>query len=277
MARIGYLAPTTDFDGMVHTVFARACNIACKCGLLTIAAHDIADGPTVWRLDSVASPDFRALFQPGERLRCRRRVATGRNLTLDLRRAVSWCPDPLPPVSPRQLACNVELATAALAKRRRACSSVIDGDASTSLLALESACRRLDLEGATAEIDRLVGWGEGLTPAGDDAIVGLLAAIGALARADPERASFQRSLSAVVRTRAARTTVVSRHYLRLAAGGHFNADVARLSRALLGGESDNEAAVHRALDEAFNVGATSGADMVSGMIAGLRAWARGNE
>ena len=66
--------------------------------------------------------------------------------------------------------------------------------------------------------------------------------------------------------------MIAGHYLRLAAHGHFNADVTRLLQALLGGESD--AVIDDALESVFDVGATSGADMVNGMIAGLRAWTR---
>jgi hypothetical protein len=81
---------------------------------------------------------------------------------------------------------------------------------------------------------------------------------------------FLQALSAAVSARIARTTVVSGHYLRLAAQGHFNADVTRLADALLDGERDE---MREALEAALDVGATSGADMVAGMIAGFRAWA----
>ena len=118
----------------------------------------------------------------------------------------------------------------------------------------------------TVEIDRLVGLGEGLTPAGDDLIVGLLAALRVLCRASLERASFVRSLSATVRTRASRTAVLSGHYLRLAADGHFNADVTRLAHAFVSSAASDDFEMRNALDAAFVVGATSGADMVSGIF-----------
>jgi len=87
------------------------------------------------------------------------------------------------------------------------------------------------------------------------------------------RAAFLRSLSLAVASRVARTTVISAHYLRLAAQGHFNADVTRLIDAWVGGDAGNVTGMQEALDAVLDVGATSGADMVAGMIAGLRAWA----
>jgi len=281
VAHVGYLAPSTNFDGIVHSVFTHACNVAGPSGLLTIAAHAVADGPTVWRLAS-DPPDLRRLFHRGERLHRRYAAATVGDVVLDLSKAAAWHAGRWPPRASRAMADNLGVARAALKRRRRGCPSVIDSDAAPWLRSLAEACRVCDVARATAEIDRLVGKGEGLTPAGDDAIVGFLAAIGALAGSDAEQVGFVRALSAAVAARAARTTDISAHYLRLAAGGHFNADVTRLVHALMGGESRDGAALpaigatadsplHLALEAALNVGATSGADMVAGMIAGFRA------
>jgi hypothetical protein len=196
-------------------------------------------------------------------------------VALRLGGAPIWRPAPPPAVAViEQLRANVRFAASVLEHRRHTCSSVIDREAAASLAALEDACRRLDSGRAAAEIHRLVGWGEGLTPAGDDALVGMLAALGFLARAEADKHSFLRSLSAAILVRLSRTTSISGHYLRLAAQGHFNADVTGLANALVGGrDGEGQVGVAEALDAALDVGATSGADMVAGMIAGFRAWA----
>ena len=293
MAQVGYLvAPATHFAGIVHSVFAHACNVEASCGLLTIVAHSVSDGPTVWRLAAGDLPDFNRLFCRGERLQRCHEVATVRDVILDLSEAMTWRPPPRPSRASRAVAANLEVAGAALERRRRLCRSVVDREAALSLRALEEACGDLDISHAIAASDRLVGWGEGLTPAGDDAIVGFLAAIGALAGTDAKRIAFVDALSTAVVSRAARTTDISAHYLRLAAQGHFNADVRRLVHALAGDESRDGAGVvpatlhaapnaapawapdallAAALDAALDVGATSGADMLAGMMAGFRA------
>ena len=56
--RIGYLVPAADFDGDVHSVFARACNIACGELLLTLVVPGLGDGPTTLRLGQDAPADL---------------------------------------------------------------------------------------------------------------------------------------------------------------------------------------------------------------------------
>lgn len=271
LERVGYLVPDADFDAAVHSVFARACNFACGDSLLTLVTHDLADGPTTLRLASTAVPDFRLNFRPGERLRCRDGVAFAPGVAMRLANAVIW--RPLPPraaVSTRRLDANLRFATVALKHRRRTHSSVIDREGSGVLAGLGASCCRLDVGSTTACIERLIGWGEGLTPAGDDVLVGWCAALGTLAHDHDDRTRFLRESCAAIMARTPWTTPIAAHYLRLAAQGHFNADVIRLRNALAG-ESDTTV-VANALGSALDAGATSGADMVTGLLCGFRAW-----
>jgi hypothetical protein len=165
---------------------------------------------------------------------------------------------------------RLRFAADTLAQWRRSHSSIIDREGDGVITELHEACRRLDVDEAAQCVARLVGWGEGLTPAGDDVLVGLRAALGAQVGGRADRADFLLALSAAMMAQAHRTTPIAAHFLRLAARGHFNADVARLVDALLGarGRVDLPDALYAALGS----GATSGADMVTGMIAGLYAW-----
>jgi hypothetical protein len=75
--------------------------------------------------------------------------------------------------------------------------------------ALADACRALDRERATRHAERLIGWGEGLTPAGDDFLVGLIAGLDALASGDPRRRSFLEAVAATLVRDASRTTPIA--------------------------------------------------------------------
>ncbi len=193
--RVGYLVPAAYFDGAVHSVFARACNFACGDSLLTLVARDRADGPTTLRLGLGAPPDLRLHFRPGERVRCRDGIAAAPGVTMRLTGAAIWHPVRPPPLATAtQLAANLRFAAAALARRRRTHSSVIDREGSAVLAGLGAACRALDAGTAAHEVERLIGWGEGLTPAGDDVLVGWRAALDALVDGEPGRAAFLRAV-----------------------------------------------------------------------------------
>lgn len=80
-------------------------------------------------------------------------------------------------------------------------------------------------------------------------------------------------LGAAIAARADHATALAAHYLRLAACGHFGADLHRLRHALVA--SHGVARVGQMADDALAAGATSGADLVAGLLAGVSAWLPG--
>ena len=124
------------------------------------------------------------------------------------------------------------------------------------ILALESGDRNLAGEAATG----LIGLGQGLTPSGDDVLVGIEAALRALAR---PTAGF---LVLATGGLEERTTALAATLLRHAAAGEFAERVHVLLAALLG--SDDEA-IPAAIDRAVAWGATSGTDCLLGLLIGL--------
>jgi hypothetical protein len=268
---VGYLVPTLAFDAVVHSVFARACNIACGGDLLTVVTRGLGDGPTTLRLAPAAAMDLRLLIRAGDRWHCRHGTLVTRTVALDLTRAAVW--RPAPPsgrIHASESGARVRLAARTLARWRRSHSSILDREGASVVAGLRAGCRRLDADVTAQYVARLVGWGEGLTPAGDDFLVGLRAALAARVGGRADRALFLCELSADMMAQTHRTTPIAAHFLRLAARGHFNADVTRLLEALLGARGARD--LGPALDAALDSGATSGADMVTGMIAGLTAW-----
>ncbi|HZW76381.1 MAG TPA: DUF2877 domain-containing protein, partial [Caldimonas sp.] len=161
---------------------------------------------------------------------------------------------------------------ARLEQRRAAQPNVLDREAREVAQTLADACSTLDRARASAQVDRLIGWGEGLTPAGDDFIVGLLAGLDALARGNAARLDFCDVLAAHVAARTNRTTPIAAHALRLAAAGASSARVDRLLAALCCSDGRHDAEV--ALHDLLALGATSGADTASGIVAALDAWSR---
>jgi hypothetical protein len=117
-----------------------------------------------------------------------------------------------------------------------------------------------DRNAAALMAARLVGLGPGLTPSGDDVLVGIEASLHALAYAS---AGF---LAPALGDVESRTTELAATLLRHAAAGEFAERLHTMLSALLG--SDDEA-IPAAIDRALAWGATSGTDCLLGVMIGL--------
>jgi hypothetical protein len=117
-----------------------------------------------------------------------------------------------------------------------------------------SACR---LAGC---LRALVGLGPGLTPSGDDFLVGLMAASRALANPTCDLAAVMNRL---LPSLAGATTDQSYFMLKAAAAGHYPQGLVELVAAVVAGDADRtRLSTGRLLD----LGATSGQDMLAGAL-----------
>jgi hypothetical protein len=256
----------------VHSVFARACNVACGDLLLTIGTRAVGDGPTTLVLARDVG-DLRDRFAIGERVEARERRISSARVELDLANAHVWRPAERGPLMPSaEIEARLRRARARIAQRRATQPNVLDREAGSVAAALADACATLDGPRANALVDRLIGWGEGLTPAGDDFLVGLLAGLDALTHGDGGRSGFRDALAAHIAAGTHRTTPIAAHALRLAAAGAWSARIDRAVAALCC--NDDERDVDGALPDLLALGATSGADTASGIVAALHAWSR---
>lgn len=143
-------------------------------------------------------------------------------------------------------------------------------------LSLEQA-RRSDAAAACETARSLVGLGAGLTPSGDDFLVGFLA--GAVASGHEAVGALSSELARAATL--AQTTDVAASFLRHAARNEFSASVQGVALALLQQQLDAEyqaarpgaqfAAVERETNRLLSFGATSGADCLLGVLSGVSA------
>jgi len=108
----------------------------------------------------------------------------------------------------------------------------------------------------------LIGLGEGLTPAGDDYLVGMLAILHRLADGWPASGAVARALTAHA---VDATTTVGAAFLRHAVVGQFSEPLRDLTMA------KSPSAARAAAAALARMGATSGADTLAGMRAALAA------
>lgn len=113
-------------------------------------------------------------------------------------------------------------------------------------------------ENIEAAVMQLVGLGGGLTPAGDDYLVGVMAAL--RLRGDLDY------LSEIIQTALPRTTSLSGAFLAAAAWGEFMEPWHNLAQAL---SNSDDAAFQRAVNRISQFGASSGRDALAGFTAVL--------
>lgn len=114
----------------------------------------------------------------------------------------------------------------------------------------------------------LAGLGPGLTPAGDDFLVGLLAACYAFGPhyAQGQWTTWQAYSSVIANAASSRTTQLSAAWLTHAAAGAFGEAWHKLIQAM---NANQPQAINRCADRILATGATSGADAMGGFLWGM--------
>ena len=226
--------------GYVHSVFDRAVNLAFSLPsgerLLSLMDPALPAGP-----GSICAP---AEVRKRMRVRMRARLSPEALETED----AHWLLEPDALYTGKPAVYGTFPEAERFLDRTRSLSSGFDLlPASRRSQALEALC--------TPRTCRFLGLGCGLTPSYDDACVGAAAVYRALGR--PAPFAFE-GLE--------RTTDVSARYLKLAEEGYFSRPLLDVTAALAGQKDMDEA-----LDAIRLVGATSGADMLTGVRQALAA------
>jgi hypothetical protein len=132
-----------------------------------------------------------------------------------------------------------------------------------ALLARPAAGGETRADALAESLGRLVGFGEGLTPSGDDFLLGLLAA----SRLGPAagRAPLDKAIAGVLPTFAAATTRESSRMLEAAVAGNYPEPIVGLLAAI----GDDPDGVRRWVGCLRELGGTSGQDMLAGVLAWL--------
>lgn len=114
--------------------------------------------------------------------------------------------------------------------------------------------------------NRIIGFGGGLTPDGDDYLLGYFAALAMTEQ--PLLNHHRQHLAAVIAPRLMRTNDISRHYLGRAIEGHFSESLCRLMAQLSAPYCPQ--ALGECATDVMAFGASSGADCMAGFLHGLR-------
>jgi hypothetical protein len=239
----GRLVVVDGFRGVVTAAFPRAVYITPARGDLLVV-HDTLHGatPTSLLVDSgtqlPAAPGAPVVGRAGHLL-------LG-DMVIDVRTATVWSP----PTAPR---------SGVRAVPARSSDAHVDTDLVAELVAELASPDVARLRGVVL---RLVGNGVGLTPSGDDAVVGILAVLHRCVSPDVSARAID-ALAVALEPVLDRTTAISAHFLGLARRGEFGERLVTVVDACCTPTGPDPDAVDRLL----STGATSGADALAGVAA----------
>lgn len=288
---IGYAVPDSDFNASVHSAFQSALNLRVKeeIGLLTLITSRDGDHPQGIRLDTPKDFSFEQ-FQTGEPVLCKDGILhfESNSLTVRLSGAQRWkCDLPTLEFDPTNPAVSAAWSFVwdVLNKRLRHHQAVIIAEelfrstdstqagvprkVRAAMRGLIAATRQYELTD-TSFVDSLIGLGPGLTPSGDDLLVGYMAGLWCTIKNHSERAQFISSLAETIIQLSHKTNDISRTYLYHAVGGQVSSRLADLASSICRG--DDPGILREIADTAMSVGHTSGMEVVTGLLMGLTAW-----
>lgn len=244
-------------QGSVHSVFERAVNLlvappSCDAPvhltLLTADKHPMALTCPALRDAPRPAPGSPLSFEGG----CLRMGA----LHLDTREAEVWR-------QPEQLRLAPGAAEGSIARLETRLDAVLDGEAPWRMAReILDRCPAVAFGQAEACFGRLVGYGPGLTPLGDDFISGWLV-FHALTAANPARRRECRRLSQALA--AGDTTFFSKSQLAFAGQGYCLGSIFELMRAACEDRQPDAP-----LTQVLGIGATSGWGWAAGLLSALR-------
>ena len=288
---LGYAVQGGNFTSSVHSVFHSALNLRLngENGLLTLVASTESDLPQGIRLNTPVGFSFEESLT-GETAVCKNSILHFEKcpLTVQLSGAWRWkCDLPALKFDTRNPAVSAAWSFVwdALNERQRQMGSEVIADdllhpgdsaqASVSRMAGEAMHDLVDTTRQyvltdNSAVRKLIGLGAGLTPTGDDLLVGYLAGLWCTVQNGNERIQFISSLGKRVVDLSPRTNDISWTYLYHAVQGQVSSRLANLAEAICIGGNLNH--LFDVAENAMQVGHTSGMDTVTGLLIGLAAW-----
>ncbi len=264
--------PDGGFAGSVAHVYPRLCLLGlADQSLVTLATSAVGHLPRGITLDS--SAEFLSHVAPGSAFAARAGILrfSASTLSVDLRRSHRWqCNLPSLKLDINNVPVRQAWQAARDALRRDGRSSGLQRAAGSTIRDLAAATRGFAAGAAGEIVAALIGLGEGTTPAADDFLVGYVAGLLSSVGIIEARAHLVLTLCEQFKAAASRTHRVSRLYLEAAAEGQISERLYALATCIATGAG--EETVTFAAEAALNVGHSSGACGILGLLIGCSAW-----
>lgn len=259
----------------VHSCFEHALNLTAEDGsLLTLLSHCYQNLPTAIRINVPDGWHWCQKIARGKPVVAHSNGLFGDGWSVDLTHAVYWRPEPLRASANHQALLQAQRHYPTLVNQLVAYCLNSQINSSLQLLPEWSTAGRLpiltlkdDRQALEYQVSQLIGFGHGLTPDGDDYLVGYFAALWSWQHL-ADVAAHLALLREIILRQLGKTTDISQHYLAQALQGHFSEPVCRLLAAVFKRALADE--VSSSAFEVMQFGASSGVDCMAGLLHGLR-------
>jgi hypothetical protein len=293
----GVEAPSRCFSGVIQGVFPHACTVRLeRDAFFTLVSSKKGNLPNGIRLETPPCFTFLDQLRVEQPVACRAGILrmSGSELSVDLRTATPWHVnlnalrvDLHQPAQAQAWAvawCELQRrwygdGLSAMVETvfpldwnsvRSVINRILDERGEHAVQVLLEATGAFRLHHALNAITRLIGLGPGLTPSGDDFLVGYLAGLWSTVGTDVSRSRFLTAMGSCVTAAATTTNTTSSAYLQSAVRGNVAEPVASLAQQLAYGLDMED--VRAAAQVALSVGHTSGTAGVLGLLLGSLAW-----
>jgi hypothetical protein len=280
---LGYAVPHRDFMAEVHSVFNSAVNLhLLKNGqIITLVPFHEADLPQGIRLKTPEGFIFTGLNQ-GEKAIYRKQILSFNTglLTVNMQFARRWkCELQKLWIDLKNSLIYDAWKNAVhlfeqhwdeeqngLFYDQRFTSKVIDEITQDLLI----STRLYDEISAEKSVEKLIGLGPGLTPAGDDYLVGFLAGLWSSMGKNAKNTQFLNHIGKTIDQLSSRTNDISKAYLQHAVNGQVSSKLTALAKAISFGKCDH--LLFEAAKASMRVGHISGLMATKGLLQGISAW-----
>lgn len=277
---MGYLAASRLAQKQVslrlHSAFESALNMVAEDGeLLTLlCARKYQQLPDAIRVDLPPGWDWRLQTRPNQPFIWRDGMLTTQRLSISLRGSAQWQPE-----WPTQAQVKQGLPGAlnhyqTLAQQLRHYCQQQHINSVLQLLPQEwpqglavNLTANDSREMMDAQLVKIIGFGHGLTPDGDDYLLGYLAALWSWREVEGIAIHWE-NLQNAVPPRLSRTNDISRHYLARGLEGHFSEPIYQLIQLLYSNAQTTQ--IRTAALGVMQFGSSSGVDCLAGLLHGLR-------
>lgn len=281
-ASIGSTVPQDNFNATIQSIFDLSCNLRLEQEdrLITILASDHYDLPQGIRLnEKIPLQSLTVGLRAASRSGILRFDSSP--LTIDLRCAPVW-EGKVPALTggierawsitwqtlnEGQRYKNSELIAEDLFRSDQ--GPLLTRKLSQPALQLMAATERFDSHTARDAAQKMIGLGPGVTPSGDDVLIGFLSGLHSTAGDNHSRNYFIKIFGDALWILSEQTNEISRTYLYHAIHGQFSSSMIALLDAINEGEEQRLISVAK---ETMRVGHSSGMDSVTGLLIGLSVW-----